>query len=154
MLCQPRQAHHARRRRAANANLPERFPVHAGKDGHSEQLWARLSATGLGQSLGPSAHHGQATSGVKVEQSDVGQAACGGNGAGYGVGNVVVLEIEENVGSEAADLAYRVRSCGGEEMNVDLEQAHGAGKQLSHFERFIQPLDVQSDNEFAAGCGV
>jgi hypothetical protein len=65
---------------------------------------------------------------VQCEHADPRQAGCGCHRASHGIGDIVKLEIEEDIGAKARKLFNGLRAFGCEELFADLEKASYASK--------------------------
>ena len=90
------------------------------------------------------AHHCGAAARVNVDHPDA-QRCRRRDRRGDGVGNVVVLEIEEHAVAALGERADRARSFGGEQPAADLEAADAPAKRIGQFERAVVRFDVERD---------
>jgi len=117
--------------------------VHAGEDGHSKQ--ARRGRI-FGRSLGGGAEHRFASAGVKGEQASayIGDRA---DGSGDGVGDVVELQVEEDLESAVTQgLDQRVAS-GAVKLEADLHPATTAFEPVDEVESLASSLEVEGYGE-------
>ena len=114
--------------RCGDADAVELFGVHAGEDGDGEE------ARGVGGLCGLccGGHHGGSACGVDGEEGGSGLRD-GVDGGGYGVGDVVELEVEEDVEAAIAELFDDLVASGIVELHADLEPLAGL------FERVHEP---------------
>src|SRR6185312_7045602 len=97
--------------------------IHAGEHGNREQ------ARGTGGSRGFSSggHHDWATGGVKCEKGSSSLRG-GADGSGHGVGDVVELEIEEDVEAAVAERLDESVAGGVVKLHAYLEPSAAAGE--------------------------
>ncbi|HTP44022.1 MAG TPA: hypothetical protein VMJ13_05630, partial [Candidatus Acidoferrum sp.] len=62
---------------------------------------------------------------VHVRQADPGQLGSGCDRSGYGVGDVVEFEVEEDIKTKARELLDSARAFGGEKLAADFEHPCG-----------------------------
>ena len=112
-------------RRAREPRVAEGLGVETGQDCHAEQGGAVLpTARRLSRSL----HHFETARRVDREQADFGQAGCGGNRPGYGIRDIVELQVEEYPEAEGRKPFNGPRALRRKELTADLEKASHASQ--------------------------
>ena len=124
------------------------------RTGYADEFWPFRAKAGFGQCVGTGSHHVQTAGGVYVKQAHLGEEASGGNGSSDSVGDVVIFEVEKDFRPQGADLVHGFRPRVGKEVNVDLKHPHQSGKLVGQGESFIEPPEIQRDDESIAGCCV
>ena len=105
-----------------DTGLGEVFGAHGGEDGDAEQEEVgRVLLLGFDGPL----HHLAAAGGVQGEHLDR-EGRDGFDGLGDGVGNVVELEVEEDIKAEVGDFTNAVGTTGGKHFEAHLDPANGA----------------------------
>lgn len=108
--------------RGGDPGLGEAFGAHRGEDGDAEEKQVGgVLFLGFGGPL----HHLAAAGGMQGEHLDR-QGRDGFDGLGDGVGDVVELEVEEDIETEVGDFAHAIGTAGGEHFEADLDPADGA----------------------------
>ena len=120
--------------------------VHAGEDGDGEEAWGAGGAGGFGCG----GHHGGAAAGVDGEEGGSGLGG-GADGAGYGVGDVVELEVEEDVEAAVAELVDDAVAGGVVELHADLEPLAGFAEAVDQIERLLFVGEVECYGELVFG---
>lgn len=99
--------------------------VHAGEDGDGEDAGGAGGASGFGCG----GHHGGASAGVEGEETCSGLGGCA-DGAGYGVGDVVEFEVEEDVEAAVSEFADDGVAGGVVELHAYLEPLAGVAESV------------------------
>ena len=124
------------------------LPLHAlligrGELGHGDEQ--RAGAAGPGEALQRGGHHGGGTGGVEVHDVHV-QRGQGGHGLFHGVGNVVELQVEEDLMTASADIPHYLRPLGVEKLHADLDKGLFAGKAIQKSQRLFLAVEIQCDD--------
>jgi len=94
-------------------------------------------------------HHLASAAGVQGEHAD-GELGAGLDGFGDGVGDVVELEVEEDVEAEVGDFADGVGSAGGEHLEADFDPSDGALELAECGRDVAGRLGVEDEDEVAS----
>ena len=111
------------------------------RDGNEE----RARTVRAGESLKRGAHHGARTCGVEVDHIHI-EGGEHGHRFFHGVGNVVQLEIEEDLVAARLDLAHDGRAFGVEELHADLHKGLFAGEAVEKREGLFLAVKIQRDD--------
>ena len=111
----------------------------------------RTRTVRAGESLKRGAHHGVRTCGVEVDHVHI-EGGEHGHRFFHGVGDVVQLEIEEDLVAARLDLAHDRGALGVEKLHADLHERLLAGEAVEKRERFFLAVKVQrNDNVLTHG---
>ena len=77
----------------------------------------------------------------------IGQRAKGLDGLGDGVGDVVQLEVEEDVEAHAGDLAHVIGAVGGEHLQADFHPAELAAQLAEYGRGFFARGNIEGQNQ-------
>jgi len=129
--------------RGGDAGLGEALGAHRGEDGDAEKK--KVGGVLLLGFDGP-LHHLAAAGGMQREHLDR-ERRDGFYGLGDGVGDVVELEVEEDIETEVGDFAHAVGTAGGEHFEADLDPADGALELAEGGGDGARGLGVEDENE-------
>ncbi len=128
--------------RIGDADSVELGGIHAGENGDGEELGSARN----GCCFGCCANHRFASTGVNRQQGST-AVRDRANGSSDGVGNVVELEVEEDLEAAMAQ-GFEQRIAGGvEEFHADLEPAASAIEAVDEIERRLRGREVERDGE-------
>ena len=105
----------------------------------------RAGTIGTGQALQRGGHHGLRPCGVEVHDVHI-QRGQGGHGLFHGVGDVVELQVEENLMTASADIPHHLRPLGVEKLHTDLDKGLFAGKAIQKSQRLFLAVEIQCDD--------
>ena len=111
------------------------------RDGNEE----RARTVRAGEPLKRGAHHGARTCGVEVDHIHI-EGGEHGHRFFHGVGDVVQLEIEEDLVAARLDLAHDGRAFGVEELHADLHEGLFAGEAVEKREGLFLAVKIQRDD--------
>ena len=129
--------------RGGDADLVQSRGIGGSQHGDAEQEQVGI---GLLLGRGRGAHHLAATRGVQREHLD-GERAEGLDGLGDGVGDVVQLQVEEDVEAQVGDLAHVVRPVGGEHLEAELHPAEIAAQLAENGRGFFTRWNVEGQDQ-------
>ena len=122
--------------------------VETREHGHRDHERARNAEGmgGLGRAVGGRAHHGPASRGMDIEHEDAEPHRFPRRPL-HGIGNVVELEIEEDLTATLAHRFHGGRAEGGEELGADLEAGDLAGEGIDESHRAIDGIHVEGHDQ-------
>lgn len=142
LFCQMRQAQDLLCRGGCDSYGGQLVRVHAGEDGDGQ----KPGRAGSGCGLGCGGHHGWPTRGVDGQQGGSGMS-CGANGPGYGVGDVVEFEIEEDIEAAIAEGLDEAVAGGVVKLHAHLEPETASGETVYEIERGLGGRKVEGYGE-------
>ena len=105
----------------------------------------RTRAVRAGETLKRGAHHGARTRGVEVDHVHI-EGGEHGHRFFHGVGDIVQLEIEEDLMAARLDLAHDGRAFGVEELHANLHKGLFAGEAIKKCEGLFLAVKIQCDD--------
>ena len=111
------------------------------RDGDEE----RARTVRAGEPLKRGAHHGARTRGVEVDHVHI-EGGEHGHRFFHGVGDIVQLEIEEDLMAARLDLAHDGRAFSVEELHADLHKGLFAGEAVKKCEGLFLAVKIQCDD--------
>jgi len=152
---QLRELHDARLRWAADSHFTHGFLIHAGQDCHRKQPGTiRSHWLACADSLHRRVEHGVAAESVHVDQLHPGHGGARKHGARDGVRNIVEFQVEKNAGTKRRHFADRGGTCRSEQLVADFEHADKIGYLFGKFDRRIQRIKIEGDDQAASRMGV
>ena len=99
-----------------------------------------------GGRIGSGLEHGGSSAGVEGEEAGT-CGGCGADGSGDGVGDVVELEVEEDVESSGGEGGDDLGAFGNEELQANLDPADGGSKAVGEGQGGCGVREVEGDDE-------
>jgi hypothetical protein len=140
---QARQGNYARRHRTQYSHTPQRLRVQTCKQSNAEQRRRILFAC---KSFARRAHHGQSSGCMDVHHAHTGKFCGSRHCAGNRIRNVVILQVEENIGTKTRQLSNSLRALGGKELFANLEKADHAAELPRQSASQPQAVNIQGND--------
>ncbi len=128
---------------AGDADFLEVGSGERGKNGYGEDGWL---GAGLRGSLGCGLQHFGAARGMDGEERDS-ERGCAADGAGYGVRDVVKLEVEEDLLTAGHQVADKRGANGGEKLLAYLIEADGFAKLRDQSASLLHVGDIERNDQ-------